>query len=387
MKQSPEGHVAMKFRSAVPFLDFATAMMGMSVRRVGLFARIACTFQKWNFLITQMIFLSIYGYLLFTDLAHTTRFISIISKLIASLATFIVLKSQPDRRERYLPRILMKLDSKDLKLIRILDAIVGIVLIVLWISGVTFMIASVNSEAFYAKFFMRLTGLAFDHLLLKLTGIVSGFNYIVLVSLAPFTSALLYSQNQIILGRLAMKVEMLYRKIPFESKDLTLKQVSKIRNTNAFCNEIRTETNTLFGVVPFVVYSMQFVYLSVDVIDRVLHYKTVRAEALTSLYVVELTVYTVGCILMAFTSDWATLKFESAREVAIKIASISDFDYDMKTVSLKSSLMLDMIANPVVKTTACGMFTVDRQFLLAFVSGLIPFTVMIVTTFLQLANV
>lgn len=367
----------------LPFLTLLRFVYGLHTKHTSLLGKIFSLIQAALFLIATSSCSLIYTYLLITEPGQFTRFISNLTKSVSSLILFVSVCFNRERRSAFLPSIMKGLCLSDLRMIRRVDIALGIAVVGLWIMEIYIM--SGFTDTFYLRVMAKMIDKPLDHWGVHLWKWLIAILYPVFISMTAFISGLLYAEGQFVMYRFACQTETYYKST---TSSLTVARMAAVRDRNSRCNQIVEELNTLFGFCPFLVYSMTFLELAVNIVDRVLNSNPASNSSLllTILYIFEISSHGFSCVLMALVTEMSTNKFTDARKAALEIATVSSKDLDLRTIVKKTSLATDLIANPVVKSTAWGMFEVDKRFLLTFVSGLIPFTVMVVTTVMQVAG-
>ena len=160
-------------------------------------------------------------------------------------------------------------------------------------------------------------------------------------------------------------------------------EIDKLRMVYNDVNSLVQEFSAIFGPFPLAQISYVFLSVSLRFTDLIIH-----EDEYTAIHGAEILFYEtisglVISMVIIFLASHLQKCMEQLRETVL--VSISQTPCDQLGDHLcKWSFMVDLVLKPIPSVSACGTFTLDRRFALKFIGALVPFTVMAVTTMVQI---
>ena len=215
-------------------------------------------------------------------------------------------------------------------------------------------------------------------LLVSLTFIL--FNIVVLLVYVLVT---LYIFTQINLYMAMRRAECHVRRLAINSNRATIKEVRKLY---VAINKLRVKLNDAIGLYPFLFIAHLFISLALQVTDFITNRDKYGNATLQLLMVIEDIAITAHIAIMIVFSCLSEAKFDELKRHAMRMTDPSPLPVqnDFPSVMSKLSLQIEMTAQPQAPTKALNMFNIDQAFVIKFMGALIPFIVMVITTFEQL---
>lgn len=296
----------------------------------------------------------------------------------SNLLLFLMLKVRRQSISDLIFKLTMPLTSQRLKQQRYHDVMFSALYAISVAAQLSVMIHADRTVGGYKQFVERFLGITIyggivSQTFLTLTGPCS--------FLFPHLIVLCYCYIQ-----LAFKIMVDQMKQDINCLDkCSTKSIEQAGQQYLICNELRVEINNVFGLIPFVYVTHHFLTLTTNIIDVIISTLNYKDGVIVNVLEMDKVFAVVFFSLMALCSGVATDSLERLHSATLAMTRSHNDDV-IDRLNAKHTVLLGLIGKPIVKSTAWGVFVLDKAFIMHFLANLIQFTVMIVTTIIQVRN-
>jgi hypothetical protein len=172
---------------------------------------------------------------------------------------------------------------------------------------------------------------------------------------------------------------------------LSIQKIRYVKHLASKHRQLREEINSTIGFVPFISFSLAFVYTILHFANYVVKKGNIPFAAsfwIDYCFTLFINIFMAVCLGFISTDDQMYIKIISwlTLDDAINHRDFSSSPNHFLELNQERIITLNylqsLMANPI-QHNACQMFSVDTKFLLLFISSLIPFCVMFIQMYQQ----